>query len=49
MGVVTKSTSSSKNLSKGFLASQSHWGHSKQILNQVTIKLLYLIILIKII
>jgi ribosomal protein S2 len=33
MGVVTKSTSSSKNLSKGFLASQSHWGHSKQILN----------------
>jgi len=33
MGVVIKSTSSSKNLSKGFLASQSHWGHSKQILN----------------
>jgi len=33
MGVVTKSTSSSKNLSKGFLASQSHWGHGKQILN----------------
>jgi ribosomal protein S2 len=33
MGVVTKSTPSSKNLSKGFLASQSHWGHSKQILN----------------
>jgi ribosomal protein S2 len=33
MGVVTKSTPSSKNLSNGFLASQSHWGHSKQILN----------------
>jgi len=33
MGVIIKPSVSSKNLSKGFLASQSHWGHSNQILN----------------
>jgi ribosomal protein S2 len=33
MGVVVKFNVSSKQLSKGFLASQSHWGHTKQILN----------------
>lgn len=32
MGVI-KSNISSKSLSKGFLASQSHWGHGKQITN----------------
>lgn len=33
MGVAIKPSGSSKLVSKGFLKSQSHWGHNKQILN----------------
>lgn len=33
MGVKSKNFASTKNLTKGFLASQSHWGHYKQILS----------------